>query len=442
LFSIFHSRLLRAVPLLVLLVAPFTQALSFGSLPQLGASASQLAATSDQLSRKNRIELFDDVWEIINEKYYDPTFNGVNWQEIRNRYRPLLDTAQTDDEFYGLLKRMVGELHDAHTRFHTPRERREREHLQAVSAGVSVFDIEGKIVVVGVDPTSDAARAGVEAGMIVRAIDGRPVEEKVAEARTRIGGTSTERAARLRLYRKLTEGEPDTALTLGLLDKEGKSLEVRLTRRVVPDTPSVAHRRLQSGYGYIRLNLWKSPINKEFKKAVEQLKDAPGLIIDLRGNPGGEANEVVKIASFFFSDKVSFGKFISRSGKSIELVTDDDEMIYSGPLVILMNEASGSGSELFAASMRESGRAVVVGRQSCGCVLGISRFRKVEGGGELAVSELGYLSPKGNKLEGTGIIPDELITLRIADLQNKRDAVIEGAENRLRSNVKSSSEQN
>ncbi|HWP43768.1 MAG TPA: S41 family peptidase, partial [Blastocatellia bacterium] len=342
----------------------------------------------DSLSDDDREDIFEDVWETIYEKYYDPGFNGVDWKAVRRRYRPLAEAAVTDDEFYSIIKQMVGELRDAHTRFHTPRERREREQLQATTTGIALFEVEDRPVVTGVDPASEAARAGVEVGMILVAIDGVPVEQKIAEARRQVAGTSSDRATILRVYRRILDGEPGTTLSLSLLRKNSSKLDVTLTRRVVSDGPTVKWRRLDSGYGYIKLNLWKSPIHKEFKRALERLRDTPGLIIDLRGNPGGEASEVVRIASYFFSRKVSFGKFLSRSGKRIELVTDDDDLIYRSPVVILMNEASGSGSELFAACMQENNRAVVVGRQSCGCVLGISKFRKVKGGGELAVSEL------------------------------------------------------
>src|SRR6266850_1043994 len=153
--------------------------------------------SSDLLSLRDRIEVFEEVWETVNEKYYDPSFHGVNWKAVRVRYRPLIERENSDEEFYNLLKRMVGELHDAHTRFHTPEERRERERLQAVSTGISIYEVEGKPVVVGVEPGSDAARAGVEEGMIVVAIGGQPISERILEARSRVAGSSTDRAVQL-----------------------------------------------------------------------------------------------------------------------------------------------------------------------------------------------------------------------------------------------------
>ena len=162
----------------------------------------------------------------------------------------------------------------------------------------------------------------------------------------------------------------------------------------------------------------------------------------MRGNPGGEVDEVLKIASYFVVERTHFGRFFTRSGKLLDLYTgrDEDDM-YNGALAILVNEGSGSGSEMFSGVLQENGRAIVIGRQSCGCLLGIAKYRKVKGGGELAISELGYLSPGGRKFEGAGVIPDEKITLTIADLQNDRDAALEQAENLLRESPKSSTAQ-
>lgn len=384
------------------------------------------------LTPRERAEVFDDVWQIVNEKYYDSAFNGVNWRAVRERYRPQVDVVDSDQEFYGVLKRMVGELHDAHTRFSTPEERRERERLQAVSAGLAIFEVEGKPVVVWVEPSSDAARAGVEEGMIALTIDGKPIADKLAEARGRVAGSSTDRAVRLRIYRMLIEGEPGTRLRLTLARADGTTVDVVVTRRVVPDAPAVTSRRLPSGAGYIKLTLWKSPIRSDFKKALRQMADAPGIVIDLRGNPGGEAEEVEKIASYFFNSHVSLGKFFSRSGKAIYLRTGDDEEVYKGPVAILVNEGSGSGSELFAGVMQESKRATIVGRRSCGCVLGISKYRKLRGGGELAVSEYGYQTPQGKTFEGTGVVPNTSVELTIGDLRQHRDAALEEAERVLK----------
>ena len=396
---------------------------------------------SGSLSPKTRAKVFEEVWHIVDEKYYDPHFNGVNWAEVRDRYRPLIERAGSDDEFYQLLKRMVGELHDAHTRFHTPRERRERKKQQAVSVGLTLFDVEGYPTVIDVDSTSDAARLGVRPGMRLESIEGRPAGDWLAGHRAGVDESSSERATRLRLYRRLVDGEPGTPLKLGLRRTNGDYFEVTLLRRTESDAPVVNWRRLPSGYGYLKLNVWKSPIHKEVKRALKGLKDALGIIIDLRGNPGGQVDEVLEVAEHFFTTRVPFGRFTTRTGHSLHLFaghSDHRDDVYQGPVAILVNESSGSGSELFAGVFQENGRAIVIGRRSCGCLLGIAKFRKVEGGGEIAVSELAYVSPRGHRLEGSGVVPDKQVTLTSSDLHEGRDAALEAAESALRAPLKTS----
>src|SRR5689334_19044220 len=154
----------------------------------LERSINEPSGVAAKLTPNDRQEIFSDTWATINEKYYDPSFNGVNWRAVREQYRPVAEAARTDDDFYTVMKKMVGELRDAHTRFATPRERMEREQLKAITAGVSISEVEGKPVIVSVESGSEAARAGVELGMAVTAIDGKPVAEKLAEAQARVAG--------------------------------------------------------------------------------------------------------------------------------------------------------------------------------------------------------------------------------------------------------------
>jgi carboxyl-terminal processing protease len=255
----------------------------------------------------------------------------------------------------------------------------------------------------------------------------------MAEMISQLGESSSARATRIRACKKLLDGEAGAWVSLGLVAPDGKTFDVTLARQTVSTAPEVVAIRLATGVAYLKFNVWKSHVHREIKKSLQQMRNAQGLILDIRGNPGGEAHEVLEVADYFFNERVSFGSFFSRGGKEIELRTSRKERIYSGPVAILIDEASGSGSELFAAAMQEQRRAVVVGRASCGCVLGITRFKRLEGGSELAVSELGYRTSAGRRLEGEGVAPDLMVALRLIDLQSGRDVALEQAEKILRS---------
>lgn len=384
------------------------------------------------LSPKDRAEVLEQVWKTVNEKYYDPDFNGTDWKAVRDRYSARVNSVKNDDEFYELLQAMVGELRDAHTRVRDPFRRQLFDRMEAVTVGLSIAEVEGRPIVVSVMPASEAERAGVQPGMLVRAIDGQSIAAKVAEAQSLVGTSSSDRAAKLFIYSNILEGPVGTKvkLTLAHTDAAGQHLfDVSLTRQIVSTAVQVEARKLSSGYGYIRFNRWKEPAHEQFRQELERFRSAPGLVIDLRGNGGGSPQEVREIGSYFFSHRVSFGKFIKRSGKPIELDAGG-EALYSGPVVILVNESSGSGSEMFTGVMQETGRALVVGRQSCGCLLAATR-RKLKGGGELGLSEFGYLTPKGRRLEGSGVVPDRAVALTLEDIRHRRDAALEEAEKLL-----------
>lgn len=395
----------------------------------VGASTtSALPGREKPLSQNDRLKIFDQVWDTIRDKYYDPTFNGVNWDLQREKFRPLAEHAASNAEFYGYLKLMVGELRDSHTRLHTPGERENRENNSVVTAGIDVFEVEGQTAVVEVAPRSEAERAGIRPGMLLTAIDGVNIRTILARLRARSVQSSSDRAEKVSLYRTLLTGPPGAKLRLTFEDQrhETHELTVELT-----DTTTATHlewRRLAGGIGYITFNRWEGPVAEDFRKALDQLSSMSRLIIDLRGNSGGSGRVMHEIANLFFKDPVSFGEYIPRKGRpTIVKSFPMRKAAWSGSIAVLLDEASRSSSELFAAILQEHQRAIVVGRQSCGCVLGVSSIKKLRDGGELTVSEIGVLSPAGHRLELVGVMPDIEAPLHIRDLIQGRDAVLDAA---------------
>lgn len=402
-----------------------------------GAAFSLQAQKSEPLSAKDQSEVFGEVWELINEKYYDPNLNGVNWAGIRDKYKPLVESAQDEKDFYDIVKRMVGEMKDAHTRFLTPREAYEFRTRQSTSVGMLLDEVEGKTVVVKVAPDSEAGRAGIKAGMIVKTIDGQTIAEKIKSVKEYLSDSSSERASKIMLNRRLLDGEPETTVKVGLTGRDGKLFETTLTRKVMSQQPRVASTRLPSGVAYISISRFFSPVSLMFKKELEAVKDAPALIIDLRYNGGGEIAEVLRIAGMLVNQKTSIGKVVLRGREPREMsFGESGNQIYAGPVIVLVNDASASGSELLASGLQEAGRAEVVGTRSCGCLLGIMNKRQMKGGGELHISEMGFLSAKGKIYEKNGVIPDESVKPRIEDLLNDFDRDIAQAEKILLQAVK------
>ncbi|MCA1615211.1 MAG: S41 family peptidase, partial [Acidobacteria bacterium] len=222
-------------------------------------------------------------------------------------------------------------------------------------------------------------------------------------------------------------GEPRKVL---LEDSEGREFEYEVTREA-GDEGRVDARRLASGFGYVKFRHWVSPAARRFREELWKMADAPGLVIDLRGNGGGQTDALLDIAGNFFAAPTYYGGFRKRDGALDKYFTRRHARAYAAPVVVITDTRSASASETFALFMQEAGRAAVVGRQTAGSTNN-ARVRPMRGGGTLAYSVRAYVTPRGRNPEGEGVVPDEVVPLTLSDLRRGRDAALEAAENRLR----------
>jgi carboxyl-terminal processing protease len=408
--------------------------------PPAAASTAPAPALSAELADvRLREAAFDQAWRIVHERFYDPAFNGVDWEAVRWRYLPQIERVRTDAAFYALLGRMVGELRDSHTRVYNARDYRNRLDYVVSTFGLRVTEIDGEVAIVQVLPDTDAARAGLSAGMIIEAVNGEAARERLAWLRADAPADASPERRLRGIYGRLIAGRGNESLVLDVRDVRGAQGVARFElKRAEREVPLVVTRRMLEGnVGYIAFNRFRPEAAADFGRALGALNDTDGLVLDLRGNPGGSIGAMLSIAQSFFPESRHVLTRRSRgSGPAApagdswpqarlappEVRINASPHAYTGPLAILIDGHTASSSELLATVLREQRSAWIVGRPSCGCVVAVrGTGYRLPGGGALYVAESGFITPLGNRMEGAGMRPDREVLLTLADLREGVD---------------------
>ena len=382
-----------------------------------------------------RRESFDIVWRTVKEKHFDPSFGGVDWDRVRQKYEPRLAKIKTDAELYNMLDEMLGELHQSHFGIIPPdaitAESRESE---TGGVGLDLRLIVDRAVITRADPESPAARAGLRSGFVITKVDDLPVAQVVSRLRKAI-----ERPAMAQLYieRRVMahiNGKPATPVRLEYLDDHDQAHSASLVREarkgemspafgnLPPQYTEFEARRLAGNIGYIRFYVFVMLVMPRIRAAVREMRDAPGLVIDLRGNPGGVGGMAIGIAGMLAAEQDSLGAMKMRDGE-LKFRFSPQENAYTGKVVILVDGDSASTSEIFAAGLQELGRAVVVGERSLGAALP-SVIQKLPTGALFQYAIADFKTPKGVLIEGRGVIPD-------LDVKRTRGALLAGHDAQL-----------
>jgi carboxyl-terminal processing protease len=429
-----NYRLLSCAVFLVFILYPFP-------LTPSPASATGRVTTA---TREGRLIVFDEAWQTIRERYYDPALHGVDWEELRARLRPLAADAASETEFYSVLRLLTSRLRDAHTRVFSPDERFDWQRPTYISVGVSLREIAGELIVTAVERGGEAERGGVRAGDALLSIEGEPVAAVFARRLTEEVGASTDVAARQHAAARLFKGARDTFVNAVFTRdgaRAGGTRSVRL-RRVLQNRPPAFSVQKSEGFHVVNFNMFVPEIASELMRALRrgELRGARGLVIDLRDNGGGHAETMTDIASAFLPQGTNLGEFTDRNGRvssapqtrAAMLFAADAVAEFRGAVVVLTSTRTASAAEILAAALQETRRARVIGENTCGCVLAIRRRHTLPDGGLLDISEMDFRTARHTRLEGLGITPDELVQPTRRDISDGRDPALERAINILK----------
>lgn len=389
------------------------------------------SSTVSTATVEGRLTVFDDVWETIQERYYDPGFHGVDWQAKRVTFRAAAARAGTGHELYDVMRQMIASLRDAHTRVYSPEEKFDWWNPRFVTVGLTTREVEGVPTVVHVEPGSPASRTNIRPGDTIISIGDLRVADFVTQ-RLKASGLSRDSVARYRTIAALFEGPAGSAVKVRWATREGKQKSVVLQRYWSQRQLGFSNQR-KGKIAVLRLDAFTQSVALEFSKSLpEILEGAESIILDLRGNGGGDAEAMADIASLFLEDGINLGRFADRSGASFELQTFSKRLwrtprlsVNKLPLVVLTSESTSSAAEILVAALQNQRRARVVGTTTCGCVLAIRNRHALPDGGVLDVSEFDYRTAGGVRLEGAGVKPDEISMPTRADVYFRRDVAFE-----------------
>jgi carboxyl-terminal processing protease len=277
----------------------------------------------------------------------------------------------------------------------------------------------------------------LQPGFILTRIDQKPIAPLLQKA---VASRQPDAIKRLLLERQLLgriNGAPGTAVALTYLDGKNGAFTANVARQRVTREMSPAFgnfgpqpldfeaKRLPSGFGYLRFNIWVMPMLEKMRTALKEMADAPGVIFDVRGNPGGVGGLASGISGHLFTTQTSLGKMQLRSGYQ-NLVAFPQPFVYRGALVVLTDHGSASTSEIFAAGLQDAGRAVVVGERTAGAALP-SVIEKLPTGALFQYAIGDFKTPKGTLVEGRGVTPNVTALHTRASLLANRDMQLEAA---------------
>ncbi len=409
-------------------------------------SASYRVLAADEVQRN--VESFDVVWETIRDEHFDPSYNGVDWNAVKDQYRPSVEKATTMAAARGAMHDAIDTLKLSHFGI-IPSEAYSQVNPDAASeAPADRSGTTGMIVrIVGDEAWVTQLRAGgpaelarIRTGYKLLAIGDEDVSSYIrkvrqADASNHLLGIALQRGLEARL-----NGPVGSEVKLTLLDELNRRIATTLTRAKPEGAPATfgnlptMHVTFDAGMvehtnvGYLGLNLFFDPagVMPRLEESINSMRATDGIILDLRGNPGGIGAMAMGFSGWFIdAEDQKLGTMTTRKSQ-LDFVINPQPEPYTGPLAILVDELTGSTAEILAGGLQDLGRARVFGQRSPGAALP-SQIAKLPNGDGFQFAFANYVSAGGQPLEGRGVIPDQAVPLDRATLLKDQDPVINAA---------------
>ena len=369
------------------------------------------------------------IKEDLKKYYYDPQYRGMDVEAKFKQADERIKTATSLGQIFGIIAQVLIDLNDSHTFFLPP------ERAYTTEYGWEVQMVGDKALVTAVKPGSDAEAKGLTPGDQILSADGVELTRNNLwifrylynalrpQPGIRVEVTKPDgRTQELAIAAKVRQGK-------GVVDLTGQDLNDYI-RELEDQSRQRRHRYVEYGD---ELFIWKMPRfdmeKSEVDAFVNKFRKRKALILDLRGNGGGYEETLLRLLGNMFDHDVKVGDIKTRKEEKPIVAKTRGNEIFAGKLIVLIDSASGSASELFARMIQLEKRGVVIGDVSSGAVMR-SRAHDHQLGIDTVVpyaasiTEADIKMTDGKSLEHVGVVPDEIKLPTGADLAARRDPVL------------------
>ena len=358
----------------------------------------QTSVNTEQVSPQ---KLFDKTWKIIKKTYYDTDMNEQDWYRWKVHYQGKI---KTEEDAYVAINTMLASLNDPYSKFMSKKEFAELNSSIAskiTGIGVNIFSNAGKITILNVIEGTPASTAGLKTGDIIFAVDKKEVS----------GMTISDVAG-------LVRGPENSMVELTLL-RDDKKVTKNIKRKEIKI--KTVKSSVDKNIGYIQImSFIGATTSNEFLEALEKTQKTDGLILDLRGNPGGLLPNAVFIANLFIPE----GRIVSvvgRNGFKQDLSAQKTNFTINKPLIVLIDHSSASASEILSGALKDYNKAKLIGTKTYGKGM-VQEVLSLPNETGLNLTIAKYLTPNGTDINKKGIEPDVKIELTFDDLKKNNDA--------------------
>ena len=345
------------------------------------APAAQAPATSSPQDEQAEFQIFWEAWQTLKAEYYGD------------------DLPDAQNLAYNAIRGVIFGLEDQFTSFVTPQAARiNEENATGSFSGIgAVVNLNRQRVlqIVRIYADSPAEKSGLKAGDLIINVDGEEM----------IGEDIDTQVSKVR-------GPEGSKVTLTIVRGEDVPFDVEVTRAKIEI--KLVESKMIDNVAYVSLaNFSSTTTTEELQAAIRQLlaNNPTGLILDLRGNPGGYLDQAVAVSDLFLNDGVVLYER-TKSGDDRVFRSDNDGIAQDVPLVVLVNGGSASASEIVAGAIQDRGRGKLIGEKSFGKG-SVQQINRLSDGSQLRVTIARWFTPNDRAIHGEGLEPD--ITVEAGD---------------------------